>query len=68
MKVNLPIKSKVSPVHRAAIGLHQGREAEERGLALRFPRFIQTREDKTITEATNSSQIAEIFSNQTKHM
>eukprot|EP00943_MAST-04B_sp_MAST-4B-sp1_P006770 g6770.t1 len=56
----------VSPVHRAAIGVHQGRDADDRGLALRFPRFIRTREDKTIIDATSSLQIAEIFSNQSK--
>jgi len=51
----------VSPVHRAASGnVHSGR-----GLALRFPRFIRERPDKTPEEATTGDQLLELFHRQT---
>ena len=58
----------ISPVHRAAIGLHNGNDADEKGLALRFPRFIRIRNDKRVHEASSAFQIAEIFENQVKKM
>ncbi|UPR00090.1 DNA ligase [Chloropicon primus] len=51
----------VSPVHRAAFG----KVHESRGLALRFPRFVRKRPDKTPEEATSSDQICEMFQAQT---
>jgi len=49
----------VSPVHKAAVG-HIA-EHPERGLSLRFPRFIRERPDKTIHEATTSAEILSRF-------
>jgi DNA ligase-1 len=44
----------LSPTYTAAIGL----VSEERGLSLRFPRFLKVREDKSIDEATTSDYLA----------
>jgi len=61
----------ISPVHHAALGRLEG--ADEmldadndggRGISLRFPRFVRTREDKKIEEATTSSQLLALFSGQ----
>lgn len=50
----------ISPVHGAATGqVH-----EERGLGLRFPRFIRIRDDKTPEEATDATQIVDMFTSQ----
>ncbi|KAI8376118.1 ATP-dependent DNA ligase [Radiomyces spectabilis] len=47
----------VSPVHKGAIG----RIEEDRGLSLRFPRFIRVRDDKPTEEATTSELLATLY-------
>lgn len=47
----------LSPFYQAAIG-----EVEpDKGIALRFPRFIRHRDDKTVEMATNNEQIVEFY-------
>jgi DNA ligase-1 len=50
----------LSPTYPAAIGL----VSEERGLSLRFPRFLKVREDKSIDEATTSDYLALLWRKQ----
>ena len=50
----------VSPVHKAAAGLVH----PERGLSLRFPRFIRRRDDKRVCDATTPAQLASLYSQQ----
>ena len=50
----------LSPTYTAAIGL----VSEERGLSLRFPRFLKAREDKSIEEATTSDYLALLWRKQ----
>ena len=50
----------LSPTYTAAIGL----VSEERGLSLRFPRFMNVREDKSIEEATTSDYLALLWRKQ----
>ena len=40
----------LSPIYKAAIG----KVESDKGIALRFPRFIRHRDDKTVDQATNS--------------
>lgn len=50
----------LSPVYTAAKGL-----VDQRGISLRFPRFIRVRDDKTAEESTNPDQIQAMYRNQT---
>lgn len=50
----------LSPTYTAAIGL----VSDERGLSLRFPRFIKKREDKSIEEASTNEFLAGLWRKQ----
>ncbi|KAK4223124.1 ATP-dependent DNA ligase [Podospora fimiseda] len=50
----------VSPTYTAAIGLAR----EDKGLSLRFPRFLRTREDKGVDEASSSEELAGLWRKQ----
>lgn len=50
----------LSPTYTAGIGL----VSEERGMSLRFPRFLKVREDKSIEEASTSDFLAALYRKQ----
>jgi DNA ligase-1 len=50
----------LSPTYTAAIGL----VSDERGLSMRFPRFLRVREDKSIDEASTSDFLASLYRKQ----
>ena len=50
----------LSPTYLAAIGL----VSEDRGLSMRFPRFLKVREDKSIDEASTSEFLAGLYRKQ----
>lgn len=49
-----------SPTYLAAIGL----VCEDRGLSMRFPRFLKVREDKSIEEASTAEFLADLWHKQ----
>jgi DNA ligase-1 len=53
----------LSPVHQAAIGL----VVENKGIALRFPRIVRVRDDKTPEQATTPHQVMELYNYQKKN-
>jgi DNA ligase-1 len=50
----------LSSVHMAACG----KIAENKGIALRFPRFMKTRPDKSPEQATSTDQLADMYQSQ----
>lgn len=50
----------LSPIYTAAIGL----VSEDRGLSMRFPRFLKARGDKGIDEASTNEFLAELYRKQ----
>ena len=56
------IGDQINQKYTAALGL----VSDERGLSLRFPRFLKVREDKSIDEATTSDYLAYLWRKQSE--
>lgn len=54
----------LSPTYTAAIGL----VSDERGLSMRFPRFLKVRDDKSIEEASDNEFLAALYRKQELRM
>jgi DNA ligase-1 len=52
----------LSPTYAAAVGL----VSDERGLSLRFPRFLRVRDDKSVEEASTEEFLADLWWKQAK--
>ncbi|AMD22043.1 HGL297Wp [Eremothecium sinecaudum] len=50
----------LSPVYKAGCHVY------DKGISLRFPRYLKLREDKTPTEATTSEQVVALYENQSQ--
>lgn len=43
------------------------KQADARGISLRFPRFLKVRDDKNADEATSAEQVSCVIDEKTKH-